>query len=247
MRRASRDPRQATRRLLESPDFLDWAVHVSAKHRYLYVVNPKVGCSSILWSLRRFELGDPDLVPARVRDIHERAGSPLLRPSDVGGSHALLRNAGYFKFTFVRNPFERLMSCYLQKIAARTEQRAAVLRLLGRSESDTGEVAFAEFVAAIAGQSPDEMDPHWRVQVVQTVQDHAAYDYIGRFERFDRDLAAIGARISPELSRFVYTERRQATGKKPYHLIEGALAETIRKVYAEDFERFSYPLEVPSA
>lgn len=51
-----------TRSLLR-PAFLDYAVHISSEHRYIYVVNPKVGCSSILWSLRRFELGDTDLLP----------------------------------------------------------------------------------------------------------------------------------------------------------------------------------------
>ena len=70
---------------VRAASLLDRTVHVSAKHRYLYVVNPKVGCSSILWSLRRFEVGDPELEPPRVGTIHERDGSPGRIPEISGG------------------------------------------------------------------------------------------------------------------------------------------------------------------
>jgi len=73
--------------------FLDYAVHLSRRHRFLYVVNPKVGCSSILWTLRRFESGDTEAVPQKVGTIHDRKHSPLLRPSDLQAGPELSRAA----------------------------------------------------------------------------------------------------------------------------------------------------------
>lgn len=225
---------------------LEHVVHASRRHRFLYVANPKVGCSSIIWTLRRFESGDPNAVPDRVGDIHDRAGSPLLRFSDLDAPDAL-EGPGLLRFTFVRNPFDRLMSCYLQKIVRETPERATLLELLDRPPRDTGRIDFDEFVGAVAEQPPEAMDPHWRIQSRQTLQDLIDYDFIGRFEHFDRDLAELGRRISPGFDAFIHAERRQATGAKPTERISPATAATIRRVYAEDFERFSYPEEVPGS
>ena len=82
---------------------------------------------------------------------------------------------------------------------------------------------------------------------MQTLQKHVSYDFIGRFESFDHDLASVGERISGGTSTFIYTEKRQATGVKPYHLITPSLAKIIRDVFEEDFRRFDYPNNVPVA
>ena len=229
---------------LHSNQHLDHVVHASRKHRFIYVANPKVGCSSIIWTLRRFEGGDPELTPDRVGDIHDRRGSPLVRLSDLDSPRPL-EDPDYFRFTFVRNPFDRLMSCYLQKIVRDTPERATLLTLLGRPPRDDDSIGFDEFIEAISKQTPAEMDPHWRVQGRQTLQDVIEYDFIGRFEHFDRDLAEAGERISPNFRPFIHTERRQATGPKPTAEISPRTAETIRRVFAEDFERFSYPADIP--
>lgn len=243
---AGRGALEATTQALLTQQFLDYAVHVSERYRYIYVVNPKVGCSSIIWTLRRLETGAKDSSPPTLELIHSRDNSPLKRPSDIGSTEQILRDEGYFKFTFVRNPFDRLMSCYLNKIARPTAQRKVVLGLLGRSQEAVELISFDEFVGVIGRQTPTEMDPHWRPQWVQTLQGWVRYDTIGRFEDFDGELLRVGAQISSEFQSFVFSERRQATGVKPYHLITPRLAETIRELYAKDFAGFEYSLDVPS-
>lgn len=236
-----------TERSLWTQSFLEQAVHASTTHRFVYVCNPKVGCSSIIWSLRRLEAGNPNMVPDTVGDIHDRSASPLLRLSRVDEFEHLLADSDCFRFTFVRNPFDRLLSCYLQKIVRPTHVRATLLRLLGRPIDDESEITFEDFVRTIADQDPIDMDPHWRVQSVQTLQEHVSYDFIGRFESFDHDLASVGEKIAPATSEFIYTEKRQATGVKPYHLITPPLAKIIHDVFEEDFRRFDYPNDVPVA
>ena len=61
-----------------------------------------------------------------------RQASPLLAPSDIGASAELLRGEEFFKFTFVRNPFDRLLSCFLNKISRPTVQRQLLLAQMGR-------------------------------------------------------------------------------------------------------------------
>ena len=224
---------------------LDHAVHLSVRHRFMYVANPKVGCSSIIWTLRSLESDEPGVMPETVGRIHDRSGSPLPRFSEVGGPE-LLRDPDWFRFTFVRNPFDRLMSCYLQKIVRPTAEREAFLALIARPAGDDREITFSEFINGIAEQSPIDMDPHWRVQSLQTLQDIATYDFVGRFEQFDQDLAEVGSCIPPRFAEYLHRERRQATGPKPVAKISPDTADTIRRVFAEDFERFSYPLDVPA-
>lgn len=231
--------------LLDRP-FLDYAVHLSRRHRFLYVVNPKVGCSSILWTLRRFESGDTETVPQKVGTIHDRTHSPLLRPSDLQAGPELLQSSELFKFTFVRNPFDRLLSCYQNKIQRPTTQRRLLLGLMGRSPDDEAAVSLEEFLEAIAEQAPAEMDPHWRPQWAQTLQDATSYDAIGRFEDFDSELLRIGELISPTFKDHVYQEKRQATGSKPYHLLSPEMVELLHDIYGRDFEEFGYPLEIPA-
>lgn len=137
------------------------------------------------------------------------------------------------------------MSCYLQKIRRDTPERTKLLRLLGKAPDNEFEIPFPTFIEVIETQTPEEMDPHWRVQSTQTLQELVRYDFIGRFERFDTDLAEVGSLISPEFSQYIHAERRQATGTKRLDLIDDRTADRIRMVFQEDFERFDYPLEVP--
>ena len=222
------------------------AVHACSRTPCTYVTNPKVGCSSIIWTLRSFQSGDPT-TPDSVGEIHARTGAAHLRPPSAEQARELLGDRSRFTFTFVRNPFDRLMSCYLQKIRRDTPERTKLFSLLKKTPDLELEIPFTTFIEAIETQDPEEMDPHWRVQSAQTLQGVVDYHFIGRFEHFDRDLAEVGSRISPEFTQYVHAERRQATGVKRFDLIDEATANRIRSVFLEDFQRFDYPLDVPAS
>jgi hypothetical protein len=225
-----------------STEYMDYALHVSLGNRYVYVVNPKVACSSILWTLRRLELRDDALLPRTVGVIHKRAGSPLL-PWTAARQHDL---SGFVRFCFVRNPYDRVLSCYLQKIARPTPWRERVRALLG-VPARQADISFQQFVESLLLQDPAEMDPHWAPQWRVTLQDDLSYDFIGRFERIEEDLLAAGRRITPDFARYLDREQRQATGKKPLHLLTPDLVETIQRVYDQDFARFNYDRAPPVA
>jgi hypothetical protein len=230
-----------------TPESVNFHANVSLQHRYLYYETPKVACSSVMVTLSRFETEDESL----TFDLHEvHAISPLLSPVQVASSFKRLRDdAGFFAFAFVRNPFTRLLSAYLDKIRGRMPHKRIILRQLGRYDGTlAGEVTFAEFVDAVAAEPVQIMDPHWKVQHHHLLRGRLRFDAIGRFERFDEDFAAIGRRLHPDFARYVQRDTRHATGAgaalRDHY--DARLVEVVRRVYAEDFDGFGYERDLPT-
>jgi hypothetical protein len=87
---------------------VEYGVNISLTHKYIYVATPKCGCSTILLTLQRIELDDPNFQRSDFEDLHLRRFSPLLDPKQVGSFRRLLDDQNYFKFCFVRHPYTRL-------------------------------------------------------------------------------------------------------------------------------------------
>ena len=148
----------------------EYCVNISLGHRYIYVTTPKCGCSTIQLSLQRLELANPNFDRADFEDLHVRKYSPLLNARQVGSFTQLLNNPSFVKFCFVRHPYSRLLSAYLDKIVRdKGPAKANVLTLLGGSDLNQ-EVSFEDFINVICEQPVIQMDDHWRVQYYQTMQ-----------------------------------------------------------------------------
>jgi hypothetical protein len=209
----------------------------SEKFNYFYCATPKVACTSIMLTLQRLEIGDMTFSHGNDGSIHERHLSPLKSPEveDIERSK--------FKFCFVRNPFDRLLSCYLDKVynEASLERRFQIA--LGK----TGPVSFREFIDVICDEPDDAMEPHYAPQAQVTCQDVVRYDYAGRFEALEKDLATacelMGVNITPYMARI----DAHKTGEKPYGWLEPDLVKKIKSKFAIDFDTFKYATTVPVA
>lgn len=239
-----------------NPDIFLYSCNISHKYRYIYVETPKVACSTIKLTLQRAELEDPTFMQSSFLDIHDRRSSPLSHPAQIESFPDLISSDKYFKFCFVRNPFVRMLSCYLDKIVVHRDahivgdrpEKRQILSQLNRSTDDlTARVTFREFVHAVAAQPPELMDPHWAIQWFHTAQGRIRYDQIGRFEDFLADFRTICGRISMNLSRYYHDERRNETTAQhklsQYYTPE--IADVVRDVYHDDFEGFGYPYTIP--
>ncbi len=226
-----------------STEEFDYSINISLRYRYIYVENAKVACSTIKLILQRMELDDPDYRPAELLDLHTRLFSPLIRPAQVKSFRRYVRRPDVVKFCFVRNPYTRLLSAWLDKIENNMPAKKEILRQLGCDPQDSGRaVSFGEFVRVVAGQSVGAMDPHWRVQYYQTFQDTIDYDFIGRFESLERDLeAALGA-INPGFRAFWGREDRHATHsqRKLEACYTDQLEDLVYRTYRKDFRQFNY-------
>ncbi len=221
----------------------DYTVNISLRHRYVYAENAKVACSTIKLILQRMELDDPHYRPEDLVDLHTRIFSPLIRPAQVKSFSRYIQRPDVIKFCFVRNPYTRLLSAYLDKIENNMPAKKGILRQLGFDPEDLGRpVSFGEFVRAVAGQSISEMDQHWRVQYYQTFQDQIHYDFIGRFESLEEDLESALGMINPEFQRFWGREDRHATNSEQQlnACYTDQLEDLVYRIYRKDFQQFRY-------
>jgi hypothetical protein len=222
---------------------IDYAVHISLRHKYIFTIVPKAACSMLRLAINRFELDNQNVLPWAMDVIHARAFTPTLRPTQVGDFQSLVERPDYFKFCFVRDPHIRLLSSYLNRIAGNKAQKQAVLRGVGLADAPLEtHVSFETFVSFVTSQSPAEMDPHWRPQYHQTLQGALPYDFIGRVERLHEDLEVVAGHLGRDFLACV--------PKKPMNVHNAAalferyytpeLLDKVTQLYAIDFETFGY-------
>jgi len=136
--------------------------------------------------------------------------------------------ADYFKFTFVRNPWDRLLSCYKNKVEPR--RYCGFRQCWGMS--------FTQFVEYLAEKELTKLDHHVHPQV-RSLPSGVELDFIGRLENFDHDIYLLRERLGVNSSRAV--PRRNATRHAHYRAYyTDRTKKIVAKLYKEDIERFGY-------
>ena len=229
---------------------LQYMVNISLKHRYLYFENAKAACTTIKATLRELELGVPIRDEWELRSLHGREYSPLLRPSQVGNLSEFLGRPDIFRFTFVRNPYTRILSCYLDKILRNRPPKRIILSCLGLDPADREQpISFDQYVGVICDQEIIDMNTHWRIQYYQTCQELISYDYIGKVESFEDDFRAVLARLLGGEGHTIRMGTWHSTGAasrlENYYTAE--LARKILLKYEKDFQKFGYDPDISMA
>lgn len=222
-------------------DFLD-TVNISLKHKYIFVTNPKCACSTVQAILIRLELSDKAFEFADHMHIHLREYSPLLNPLQVGDFRRLAQDESFFRFCFVRNPYHRILSCYLDKIKNDRPPKRTLLRQIGRNPNEPFDISFREFVNIVARQPVGAMNRHWRVQYYQTLQDSMSYHLVGRFESFREDMDKVSDALGCQLSDFDNRTHQNRTdaGNLLDEYYDQSLRDAVFQTYRKDFEHFGY-------
>jgi hypothetical protein len=226
------------------PRDAEYLMHFSKRHRYLYVECPKVACSTIKTTLMRLELAGKPL----PENIHFRPTSPLFGPrSDPAGFQEAVTSPRYVRFAFVRNPFTRILSAYLDKIVDRSKRGRAeqvqVQKSLGVGVP-ISTVSFEDFLKIVRQQTLQEMDVHWLPQASVLVG-IPRLTFIGRFERLEDDLSNTLRIIAPRNTIAVEERRPHATGarEKIKDLITAEARDLIAEIYRDDFIRYGYSFD----
>ncbi len=213
------------------------SLHMSPRFGVLYLNNPKVACSSIKLTLQRAELDAPDYQPET--SVHDHAASPLLTFPQIDVCAALVD--AKFIFSFVRNPFDRLISAYVNKIVV--PQNGGRLREHAGFRKDQCP-SFEDFVLAICAQDPADMNPHWRVQALNLSVGVVPYDFIGRLENLASDWAQVSAKTGlPETLSFAGVRTADWTRVKPTYTARATQA--VQSAFHVDFETFGYKKTPP--
>lgn len=218
---------------------------VSLEHKYLWVCVPKVASVTTAITLR-----DLDGNPFSDGALWEDEGVTKLKDFATPEIVEMLSSPDWFRFCFVRNPYDRLFSAYKSKImwrhaediyqAAQQEVREAYDYPTHDGER-VGTVAFRDFVKYVTSGAR-RGDGHWCVQSGRLMTEMISYDFIGRFETFAADLARVLERLhAPDaVSANASVVRGQSTKVPLAAAYDRELASSVYEWYRKDFELFGY-------
>ena len=136
----------------------------------------------------------------------------------------------YFKFAFVRNPWDRLVSCWLDKVIG--------YNYFGFSAEKLSEMQrFENFVDFVGQQDIDSCDGHIRTQ--SKLIDLNNIDYIGRIENFNEHLSAVIQIIG--LDSVVIGRKNANLNRGSYEqYYDDKLARQVAEIYRMDISIFKY-------
>ena len=135
----------------------------------------------------------------------------------------------YFSFAFVRNPWERLVSCYKNKI----EHQQAPHMI----EKLHGSTNFEDFVKFVTQQDLTQCDPHFRLQ--SELIDLNTVNFIGRHERFANDLLEIFSILNIQHEK-LFEKNTSGAGEELNEFYTPNLIDKVAKAYKKDIQCFGY-------
>ncbi len=149
----------------------------------------------------------------------------------------------FFKFSFVRNPWDRLLSCYMEKII-NPDPNTGFLRQLEATYPGYNFQAmdFSDFVRFAHRLPGRRMEPHFMPQ--HWFFRPSAMDLVGRVENFSEDLQQLLAHLSPAArEKIADLEIPQLKKSGHRHYTQYYNEETrrlVEKKYARDIRLFDY-------
>jgi hypothetical protein len=140
----------------------------------------------------------------------------------------------YFKFCFVRNPWDRLVSCYKHWIVDSNNDNFGMYNSLKKGMS------FEEFVLEIS-KIPDKIsDGHFRSQhtFITNKNGKLLVDFFGKVEEFDKDFAFICKKTGIPYVEIPHSNRRD---RRPYRdFYNERTRGIVEKRYGKDIKLFGY-------
>lgn len=178
------------------------------------------------------------------------AVAAVMRPGYRGDPHragwqyrpvSTLSRTGFDGFGFVRNPLDRLYSCYAQKIVLYGRLRNMPLEFWRYGGVFHAGMTFEEFVYAVAAIPDRIADIHFRSQHrFLYFRGEPTVGFIGRFENLSRDWESVRARFG--LAELEHYNRSPHRSYREAYTPE--LARIAARRYATDIRLFGYQEEV---
>jgi hypothetical protein len=173
---------------------------------------------------------------------HDREFSPLAKLSAFNFSSSNpLEDNDYYRFSFVRNPYTRVLSAFLDRLGPNNPIRHRYMRKLGLPAD--ADLSFMEFLKIISESNPRRHNKHWMPLTLVMQIGKINYDFIGRFENFTGDFNHVLTKVYNSS----YNDKRH---RRAHHAVNAGdkIRETIRsnekalidKIYEQDFNNFNY-------
>lgn len=217
---------------------------VLPQQKILYTSVPKAANSTIkfcLWSACGFTINT-----THINSFTYNHPGPSRRVSDISNRdlRSIFAADDWLRFTFVRNPYRRIVSAYQDKILGggdKGKPNAFLRKINWRSHKPP---TFAEFVAIICKQQHDAMDWHWMPQTRLIMNRLISYNFIGRVESFSKDMQFVLEHMQipqAQIKTLLLAPKNVNVSKEiDAPIITTDLAEYIYRCYQDDFDYFGY-------
>ena len=212
---------------------------ISHAHRFIFFAVPKTATQAVRQALSA-HLGPDDW---QQHALYGQARLPIPALAAKGHGHLSVREVAlrldpdtwdsYFKFAFVRNPFERFVSAYLflfrnSQVAEQREPK----QITEGMKAALNRPKFRQRVL-IVPQSELLIDNNGDLVL----------DRLGRHERLQADFDEIAQRLGLPPTTLA---RRNATRHAHYfHYYDDELKEMVAALYGQDLARFHYQFDGP--
>ncbi|XP_043918416.1 carbohydrate sulfotransferase 14 [Protopterus annectens] len=222
---------------------------VNDRYKFLYCYVPKVACSNWKRVIKVLD-GTLENLDVKIKMDHKH---DLVFLNDLKPDEIKYRLQHYFKFIFVREPMERLLSAYKNKFGEIEEyQKKYGVEIAKRYRTNPGktkgdDITFSEFIRYLLDEDVEKMNEHW-MPIYNLCQPCAVrYDFIGSYERLHTDAHFVLQQIG---APFVQFPERQAwykpVTKETLHYYfcstpRDLLSDLLPK-YILDFSLFAYSL-----
>lgn len=207
---------------------------------------PKVANSSIKASLCRLLRQPPERGLRSTSDSFWRQHTHGETTMLTGGEARRL-GLSHFCFSFVRNPFDRVVSAYNNKIIENPNLSSSMTRM-GLKHG----MAFSDFLHCICDTADGQLDVHLLPQAsILCASGRPVPHFIGHLEAMAPHWRILQQRLQieglPTLGKLPSKNvRRQAGTELTHHFTNDALADLFYRRYANDFALF-YPDTDPQA
>jgi hypothetical protein len=187
----------------------------------------------------------------------KRQGPQGPRSMTVRSFHRLATSPTTLRFSFVRNPYTRLLSCWADKfhdspLVPGTKMINDYLELRGQIDKSLPEgpdrtLSFAQFVIYAAAVANARRDTHIQLQDDILSVPGIPLDLLGRVESFNADFAPVldHLRASDQVRRMSIMPLNQSRRGRWADYYTTELADTVYRAYERDFDRFKYPRSLP--
>ena len=158
----------------------------------------------------------------------------------VNPHDARMRRGTHFCFSFVRNPFDRLVSAYNNKLIE-LKDVPGPMKSMGLTHS----MSFGSFLEVIASTSDDEIDIHLLPQSkILCLNGQLIPDFIGCLETMNKDWSVLQKTLRqegiPRLGKLPEKNVRRGLASRdmPHYFEDPGFIRLVSERYGEDIERF---------
>lgn len=197
---------------------------------FFYNRIPKVANTSITSVIANAKgFSDPD--PRQIKKLFSIPSSMT-----EGQVNDLLKNG--FKFVFVRDPYSRVLSAYLDKVV---RKNFFDTKIRTNYFSRNGKVpGFPEFLAYLEHEGL-YANAHWAPQVDLLLMPLSSFDFIGRFENVHQDMQTVMNRLNLGNASLPNMEPRRTNASSLIDEYYSApQLDMVARIYSADFSTFGY-------